>query len=84
MKPTSFMAFENESDSLAIAELTVENRVDRISLYGSIDLTKDQEGLAKALKLKRIIDSAIDAMKRDKNLPDRIALKESDTVDNPF
>ena len=30
--------FTNESESLGIADLTIENRTDRISIYGSIDL----------------------------------------------
>ena len=84
MTLTSFMAFNDEFKTLAIGELTIENKVDKVSFYGSVDITKDKAGLAKALKLKRIIDSAIDEMKRDKNLPDHIEIKESDTVENPF
>ncbi|MFA6189806.1 MAG: hypothetical protein WC680_11070 [Sulfuricurvum sp.] len=79
-----FMAYENETDSFSIGEVTVENRFDRISIYGSLDVTKDKEGLEKALKLKRIIDASIDALKRDKNLPDHIEIIPADTVDNPF
>lgn len=79
-----FMAFENETESFTIGEMTVENRLDRISVYGSLDITKDKEGLENALKLKRIIDASIDALKRDKNLPDRIEIVGTDSVENPF
>lgn len=79
-----FMAYENEADSLQIDEMTVENRLDRISLYGSLELTKDVHGLESALKLKRIIDASIDALKREKNLPERIAIRPSERVQNPF
>lgn len=79
-----FMAYENETDSFNIGDMTLENRLDRISIYGSLDVTKDKEGLEKALKLKRIIDASIDALKRDKNLPEHIEILSVDTVDNPF
>lgn len=79
-----FMAYENETDSFSIGDMTVENRLDRISIYGSFDITKDKKGLEMALKLKRIIDSSIDALKRDKNLPDHIEITGTDSVENPF
>lgn len=84
MPTQSFMAYENETDAFQIDTLTVENRLDRISIYGSLDLTKDHHGLESALKLKRIIDASIDALKRDKNLPEQITTVPSESVDNPF
>lgn len=38
--------FENESETTTVGELLIENRVDRVTLSGSIDLTLDQDGLA--------------------------------------
>lgn len=70
--PISFMAYENEIDSFLINNLTIENKLDRISLYGSLEITKDITGLEHALKLKRVIDAAIYALKRDKQLPESI------------
>lgn len=84
MPTQSFMAYENETESFQIDEMTIENRLDRISIYGSLELTKDRHGLESALKLKRIIDASIDALKRDKNLPDRIDINPSESVQNPF
>ena len=78
------MAYQNESDSFKIgSELTVENRLDRISINGSLELTKDKEGLQYAHELKRIIDSAIEVLKHG-NIPDHIEVKASETVENPF
>lgn len=74
--PKSFLAYENETDSFLIDNFTVENKFDRISFYGSLEITKDIAGLEHALKLKRIIDAAIDALKRDKQLPDSIKTQE--------
>ena len=84
MPTQPFMAYENEVDSLLIDNLTVENRLDRISIYGSLDLTKDRQGLEFAMKLKRIVDASIDALKRDRNLPDHINIKAAESVKNPF
>lgn len=84
MTTVPFMPFQNESDTFNMDKLTLENRMDRISIYGSLDITKDKAGLEHALLLKRLIDSAIDELKRDKQLPDHISLKEADIVENPF
>jgi len=79
-----FLAFQNESDTLTIgSDFTVENRLDRISIYGSVDLTKDKEGLQYAYELKRIIDSAIDTLKGI-DLPEHVEVKKADMVNNPF
>ncbi|MFA6137411.1 MAG: hypothetical protein WC667_04920 [Sulfurimonas sp.] len=79
-----FLAYANESDSLTIgSDLTVENRLDRISIYGSVDITKDKEGLKYAYELKRVVDAAIEVLKNE-NLPEHIKIAEAETVANPF
>jgi hypothetical protein len=82
-KKASFSPYQNEADCVQIGELTIENRVDRVSFYGSIDLTKDKAGLAAALELKRIIDATLAELEKS-DLPDKISLAESETVENPF
>jgi hypothetical protein len=81
---SSFKPYQNEEDSIAIDELTVENRLDRISVYGSIDLTKDQTGLMQAKQLKALIDATVCVLEAEKNLPDKVAIKPTKKVDNPF
>ena len=76
--------FENESDSIAIDELTIENRVDQLEIYGSLSVTRDKLGLERALKLKAVVDAAVKALQEDAALPDKIAFKPTDSVDNPF
>ncbi len=79
-----FMPYANESDTFTIGnELTVENRLDRISISGSIELTKDKEGLQYAYELKRVVDSAIEALK-GKDLPEHIEIAPVEMVENPF
>jgi hypothetical protein len=82
-KKTEFKPFKNESDCLQIGDLTIENRIDRVSIFGSIDITLDKEGLAVAKELKAIIDSALVEMEKA-DLPDKIAIRSAETVENPF
>ena len=76
--------FANERDSLTIDELTIENRVDQLEIYGSLAITRDQQGLAHALQLKRVLDAAISTLQADTALPERVTFKPTDQVDNPF
>jgi hypothetical protein len=77
--------FTNESESLGIGDLTIENRTDRISIYGSIDLTRDKAGLAHARMLKAVLDRVVQALETEKNLPDKIVPPDRpDEVANPF
>jgi hypothetical protein len=81
---STFKPYKNEADSIAIDELTIENRLDRISIYGSIELTKDKAGLQQAMQLKNLIDAVVATLQADKNLPDHITIKPAEKVDNPF
>jgi hypothetical protein len=77
--------FANESESLGIGDLTIENRMDRISIYGDIDLTRDKAGLEHAHMLKAVLDKVIQVLESEKNLPDKIAPPDiPDEVANPF
>jgi hypothetical protein len=77
--------YANESESIGIGDLTVENRTDRVSLYGSLDLTRDKRGLANARAIRALMDSVIKALEADKQLPEQVASPEKpETVKNPF
>lgn len=77
--------FANESDALAIGELNVENRLDRVSVYGNVDLTRDKAGLQQARDLKALVDRIVEALEAERNLPDQVAAPEpAQTVKNPF
>jgi hypothetical protein len=80
----SIKPYQNEEESLAISDLTVENRVDRVSVYGSIELTKDKAGLEQAKALKEVIDAVVAALEAEKSLPDHISVKPTEKVKNPF
>jgi hypothetical protein len=77
--------FANESESLGIGDLTIENRTDRVSVYGSLDLTRDKKGLEHARALRALLDSVVGALEAEKALPDKVAPPEApETVKNPF
>jgi len=67
-----FMAYENDMDGFTTGSLQIKNALDVITIDGTLEITKDRQGLEAALKLKRAVDAAIDALKRNRNLPDSI------------
>jgi hypothetical protein len=84
MNMSSIKPYQNEEESLAIGELTVENRLDRVSVYGSIELTKDKAGLQQAKALKEVLDAVVAVLEREKTLLDHVQVKPTEKVKNPF
>ncbi|MBB5018609.1 ribosomal protein L19 [Chitinivorax tropicus] len=62
---TAIVPFANETDSLQIGELIIENRKDRLECYGSVIITRDQIGLELARALKRQLDATIQALEAE-------------------
>ncbi|MEI6208395.1 MAG: hypothetical protein WCP20_16580 [Desulfuromonadales bacterium] len=63
--------------------MTIENRVDRVSIFGNIDITLDKEGLKAARELKTILDITLTEIEKT-DLPDKIAVIKPEIVENPF
>jgi hypothetical protein len=84
MSMTDMEPFKNETESITLGQLTVENRLDQVEIYGSLSITRDQAGLALALKLKSVLDAAIDHLQHASDLPAHITFRSTDNVDNPF
>lgn len=80
---STFKPFADEEASIEIDELTVENRLDRISIYGSVQITKDKVGLQQARKLKELIDATLAALEKESQ-PDHVTITPSEKVKNPF
>jgi hypothetical protein len=76
--------FQNESETLQIGELTIENRTDQLELYGSLAITRDQAGLQQALRLKALLDEVVVHLQNEKDLPEQVIFRASENVDNPF
>ncbi|MEH6437659.1 hypothetical protein [Massilia sp. DD77] len=85
MKPkkTVFSPFANEADVLEVGNLMLENRVDRITVSGDVDLTADQQGLAAARRLHEALGAIVAALEA-RELPDRLPPPQAKTVGNPF
>lgn len=52
----SFKPYHNDHQSLQIGELIFENQIDKIIVYGDIEINKNQRGLNQALKLQKLFD----------------------------
>ena len=76
--------FENETQSIQIDELTIENRLDRIELYGALVITRDQMGLQRALEIQTLINATVQSLEAQTDLPQALVIKPSETIDNPF
>ena len=80
---TKFAPYENEADVVEIGNLTLENRLDRITISGDVDLTADKDGLAKARLLHDLLGRIVVGLEA-KDLPDRLPPPDVKTVANPF
>jgi hypothetical protein len=79
-----FKPYENGTESHAIHDLTLENDLDCVNLYGNLQLTKDQAGLAAAKALQALLNDVVKTLEAEVNLPEKIQRAESDEIENPF
>lgn len=82
-KKKSFTPYANEADVLEVGNLMLENRVDRVTISGDVDLTLDKAGLADARRLHEVLGAVVAALE-SRELPDRLPPPDVKTVDNPF
>jgi hypothetical protein len=82
-KKGGFVPYANEADVLQVGNLTLENRLDRVTISGDIDLTADKQGLAAARLLHDLLGEVV-ARLEGQALPDQLPAPDVKTVDNPF
>ncbi|MGX4644172.1 hypothetical protein [Massilia sp. SYSU DXS3249] len=82
-KRKAFVPYANEADVVEIGNLMLENRLDRITISGDVDLTMDAAGLAHARRLHEILGAVV-ARLEAQPLPERLPPPEVKTVENPF
>ncbi|QNA89084.1 hypothetical protein G4G28_12470 [Massilia sp. Dwa41.01b] len=82
-KKAGFVPFANEADVLHVGDLMLENRLDRITISGDVDITLDQAGLAHARRLHAILSAVVEKLE-GQDLPARLPPPDIKTVDNPF
>ena len=81
--PQAFVPYANEADVIEIGHLVLENRLDRITISGDVDLTADKQGLEAARRLHALLGEVVASLEK-RDLPDRLPPPEVETVDNPF
>jgi hypothetical protein len=82
-KTPKFAPFENEADVVEVGHLALENRVDRITISGDVDLTADRHGLEQARLLHDLLGKVVASLEA-KDLPERVPPPQLKTVPNPF
>jgi hypothetical protein len=82
-KKKTFVPYANEADVLQVDNLMIENRLDRITISGDVDLTLDQAGLAHARRLKEVLDAVL-AKLEGQDLPEQLPPPTVTKVANPF
>lgn len=78
-----FAPFKDEATVLTLDELTIENRLDRVEIYGSLQITRDKAGLELARALKEVLESTVATLEGEA-LPERAATKAVEKIRNPF
>ncbi len=85
---TDFTPFYDDSSELVIGDndaITIENGTKAVSIYGEIEIRRDQTGLERARRIKAAID-AIVAVLQAEQLPASITIttKATHRINNPF
>ncbi len=81
-----FRPFADDATTRTIAGFSIENGTTRIALHGSLDIARDQAGLAQARLLHKTFAAIVEALEAE-DLPERVAEAEDAaprTVKNPF
>lgn len=79
-----FKPYEEGDESHAIHDLTLENAIDCVSIYGNLQLTKDQAGLQAAKVLQAFLNDVVTALEAQTDLPEQISRDDEGEIENPF
>lgn len=79
-----FNPFENGTESHSIHDLTLENDLERINLYGNLQITKDKVGLESAKALQHYLNEIVSRLEKEASLPERIETQGENEIENPF
>ncbi|MGZ5198921.1 MAG: hypothetical protein ACXWC4_04050 [Telluria sp.] len=83
-RKTAFDPFANEADELEVGRLAIENRLDRVTLAGDLDITADRQGLAAARLLHELLGEVVRKLEAMPALPERLPPPSVQQIDNPF
>ncbi len=80
----TFLAFADDCSSYTLDNLTFENNADHLSVYGDMQIQRDQQGLQQLLTLQSLINQAVIALQADDTLPEQLPAAKHTEIDNPF
>ena len=80
----TFQAFADDCSSYTLGNLTFENNADYLSVYGDIQIQRDQQGLQHLLALQQIINQAVTGLQADDTLPEQLPAAKHNEIDKPF
>lgn len=85
MARKTFTPYADDGAVRTVGDLSVENGTARIVIHGSLELTRDRAGLARARSLRRTLDAIVRTLAAA-DLPEAAdeATEPPDTVRNPF
>ena len=78
-----FKPFEKGTESSSIEDLTLENDVDCVNIYGNLQITKDKVGLEQAKALQSFLNDVVTALEKEE-LPEKIERPAEQKINNPF
>ena len=80
-----FRPFADDAAVQTFGDLSIENGTTRIAVHGSLDLTRDRDGLERAKALKALVDAIVTSLEKQ-DLPEMVAEETHapKTVKNPF
>ncbi len=79
----SFNAFKDQTASVDVGNLTFENNDQRVAIFGSLNIGRDQLGLTQAKQLQTIINDMVSYLEQQ-DLPEQIETFAPKVVKNPF
>jgi hypothetical protein len=85
-KGDGFSPFADETAARTIGGLSIENGTARIALHGTLDITRDEAGLAQARRLRETVEAIVRVLEAA-DLPEKVAEAPDEptrTVRNPF
>ena len=83
MTPPALDPFADDAHVRLLAGLTIENGRGCVALHGSLDLTRDRRGLARARALRAVLDAVVAVLEAQPDLPAASPAPAESAVDAP-
>ncbi len=80
----NFKAFSGQPALCSLDGMAIENNQNRVSLYGSLNITQDRQGLALAKQMQALLDHVVNQLQQQHDLPEKIENTGTEEVNNPF